>query len=173
MFSLRSLFRRTLQRTLKTQPAPMPRIGMQRLSSQPFVDRNPTARWFAVAVAGATVGSTLLMISFDQEPDTAAAAALATKKVTNSMNVSKLYTLAEFKAMCEEEDRIVMAYKGELFDVSNFSGHPGGVGRLKMASGHDLEKYWSVYTQHNRGHIQEVMAPYKIGRLSDEDMRTV
>ena len=175
MFSLRPLFRRTLQHTLKARPAPMPRMGVQKLMSQPYIGPNPKARRLAVAVASATVGSALLMFSFSQEPKTAAAAALAAEQVTNrmnSMNVGKLYTLAEFKAMCEE-DRIVVAYKGELFDVSSFSGHPGGVGRLKMASGHDLEKYWAVYTQHNRGHIQEVMAPYKIGRLSDEDMKIV
>ena len=172
MFSLRPLLRRTLQRTLKARPAPMPRMGVQRLFSQPFIEPNPTARRFAVAVAGATVGSALLMSAFSQEPNTATAAALEAEKVTDSMNVGKLYTLAEFKAMCDA-DRIVVAYKGEVFDVSSFSGHPGGVGRLKMASGHDLEKYWAVYTQHNRGHIQEVMAPYKIGRLSDEDMKIV
>ena len=40
--------------------------------------------------------------------------------------------------MCEA-GRVVVAYKGSLYDVTNFTGHPGGVGRLQMAAGSDLE----------------------------------
>jgi len=85
----------------------------------------------------------------------------------------KLYTLQELRAMCDDEGRIVVAYRGDLFDMSDFSGHPGGVGRLQMAAGNDLEVYWAVYTQHNRGHIDDVMQPYKIGRVSPPDMATI
>ena len=42
-----------------------------------------------------------------------------------------------------------------------------------MAAGNDLEVYWKVYTQHNRGHIIEHMKPYKIGELTKEDMAIV
>jgi len=85
-----------------------------------------------------------------------------------------LYSYDEMKKMCEAEGRIVVAYQGELFDVSKFTGHPGGVGRLQMAAGGDLEVYWKVYTQHNRGHVVEkVMKPYKIGKVSNEDMARI
>jgi len=84
----------------------------------------------------------------------------------------RLISLSEFQAMCEE-GRTVVAYQGELYDMSDFSGHPGGVGRLQMASGGDLEVYWKVYTQHNRGHVKTHMERYKIGELSKEDMATV
>jgi hypothetical protein len=57
--------------------------------------------------------------------------------------------------------------RGGLYDMTDFTGHPGGVGRLQMAAGGDLEVYWRVYTQHNRGHItSDVMAPYKIGQVT-------
>jgi sulfite oxidase len=73
-----------------------------------------------------------------------------------------------------DNGRIVCAYKGDVYDVTEFSGHPGGVGRLQMAAGGDLEVYWKVYTQHNRGHVVEhVMAPYKIGYVSDDDMKKI
>lgn len=85
----------------------------------------------------------------------------------------KTYTLEELRSMCEDEGRIVVAYRGELFDMSDFSGHPGGVGRLQMAAGNDLEVYWAVYTQHNRGHIDDVMRPYRIGRVTPGDMATI
>ena len=74
--------------------------------------------------------------------------------------------------------------------MTHFTGHPGGVGRLQMAAGNDLEVYWGVYTQHNRGHIAEHMrrsvnralgvdihkfctCRYKIGEVSTEDMRLI
>jgi sulfite oxidase len=73
-----------------------------------------------------------------------------------------------------DKGRVVVAYQGELYDVTDFTGHPGGYGRIQMASGGDLEVYWKVYTQHNRGHVVEsVLAPYKIGCVSDEDMNRI
>ena len=61
----------------------------------------------------------------------------------------RIYSLGELGAMCEK-GRIVVAYRGGLYDMTDFTGHPGGVGRLQMASGNDLEVYWKVYMQHNR-----------------------
>merc|ERR1719238_2112359 len=89
-------------------------------------------------------------------------------------DASDLISYDEMKRMCEVDGRIVVAYHGDVFDVTEFTGHPGGVGRLQMASGDDLEVYWKVYTQHNRGHVEEhVMAPYKIGDLSETDMNRI
>lgn len=42
-----------------------------------------------------------------------------------------------------------------------------------MACGQDLEVFWSVYTQHNRGHIEDILARYKIGTLTEEDHNKV
>ena len=61
----------------------------------------------------------------------------------------RIWSLGELGAMCEK-GRIVVAYRGGLYDMTDFTGHPGGVGRLQMASGNDLEVYWKVYMQHNR-----------------------
>jgi len=98
----------------------------------------------------------------------------ALKSVKRKMDPEDLITYDEMQKMCEKENRIVVAYQGSLFDVTDFTGHPGGVGRLQMAAGGDLDVYWKVYTQHNRGHIVEsVMAPYKIGEVSDADMKKI
>jgi len=83
-----------------------------------------------------------------------------------------MYTKDEMKSMVDEGN-IVVAYRGDVYDVTEFTGHPGGYGRLQMAAGGDLEVFWSVYTQHNRGHVDDVIAPYKIGRLSKSDMEWV
>jgi len=85
---------------------------------------------------------------------------------------NRQFSLDEFESMCSE-GRTVVAYQGDLYDMSDFSGHPGGVGRLQMAAGNDLGVYWKVYTQHNRGHIKEHMERYKIGRVSQEDMAVI
>lgn len=85
---------------------------------------------------------------------------------------NRQFSLDEFQSMCSE-GRTVVAYQGDLYDMSDFSGHPGGVGRLQMAAGNDLGVYWKVYTQHNRGHIKEHMERYKIGRVSPEDMAVI
>jgi hypothetical protein len=53
----------------------------------------------------------------------------------------KRFTLKEFTEM-SEQGRLVVGLKGFVYDVSDFSGHPGGVGRLEMASGNDLEAFW-------------------------------
>ena len=50
----------------------------------------------------------------------------------------RIYTLDELSQMCES-GRLVVAYQGSLYDVTKFTGHPGGVGRLQMAAGSDLE----------------------------------
>ena len=74
-------------------------------------------------------------------------------KIKAEEKKTRLYTLNEFNEMVAN-GRIVVALAGDLYDMTNFSGHPGGVGRLQMAAGNDLAVYWSVYTQHNRGHIR-------------------
>ena len=72
--------------------------------------------------------------------------------------------------------------------MTHFTDHPGGLGRLQMAAGNDVEVYWRVHTQHNRwkrqskisrylmyirGHIVEHMARYKIGEVSVHDMMLI
>ena len=59
-------------------------------------------------------------------------------------------------------------------DVTEFTGHPGGIGRLQMAAGGDLSVFWAVYTQHNRGHVTDyVMKPYQIGVCTPETMDAI
>jgi cytochrome b involved in lipid metabolism len=81
-------------------------------------------------------------------------------------------TAAEM-AKLAEEGRVVVAFQGNVYDVTAFTGHPGGYGRLQMASGGDLAVFWSVYTQHNRGHIDYILNRYKIGELDEEQAAIV
>ena len=83
-----------------------------------------------------------------------------------------LMTAREMQAM-SEDGKIVVMLDGNVYDITAFTGHPGGVGRLQMASGGDLAVYWKVYMQHNRGHIDKIMGKYQIGRLSEKDAKVI
>ena len=76
------------------------------------------------------------------------------------------------REMCEK-GRIVVSFLGNVYDVTDFTGHPGGYGRLQMAAGGDLAVFWKVYTQHNRGHIEHILSKYKIGELTPEDAQYI
>lgn len=83
------------------------------------------------------------------------------------------FTRAEVQAMIDD-GRIVVAYRCGIYDVTDFTGHPGGIGRLQMAAGQDLEVFWRTYTQHNRGHVTEcILERYRIGSCTPETMREI
>ncbi|GMH86965.1 hypothetical protein TrVE_jg3486 [Triparma verrucosa] len=90
-------------------------------------------------------------------------------ELTNPTKPCPLLTIDDMRDMVEQKDRIVVSFMGNVFDVTDFTGHPGGYGRLEMVAGCDLEPFWKVYTQHNRGHILQYLERYKIGHLSDEE----
>ena len=81
----------------------------------------------------------------------------ACRNVLEGQNCGGLQGELECKAM-KTTSLTMFLVQGGLYDMTHFTGHPGGVGRLQMAAGNDLEVYWRVYTQHNRGHIAEHMA---------------
>jgi sulfite oxidase len=65
-----------------------------------------------------------------------------------------------------------LTYRGGVYDMTTFLDcHPGGVGRIEMVAGSDLEAYWKVYHLHNRPHIQNLIEHYRIGNLSPEDAK--
>lgn len=71
-----------------------------------------------------------------------------------------------------EEDDMWFSFRGAVYDMSFFKyGHPGGLPRLLMAAGQDLEPYWEVYRQHFRGHIMSWLEKYRVANLSPEDAK--
>lgn len=62
-------------------------------------------------------------------------------------------TRFHFHELTRAQGRIIVTLMGGVFDVTDFTGHPGGYGRLQMVAGQDLEPFWKIYTQHNREHI--------------------
>lgn len=69
-----------------------------------------------------------------------------------------------------DEDSLWYTFRGAVYDLTSFQqGHPGGLPRLLMAAGQDLESYWDIYRQHFRGHVLEWIETHRIGNLSPED----
>jgi sulfite oxidase len=69
-----------------------------------------------------------------------------------------------------DDDSLWYTFRGGVYDLTDFQqGHPGGLPRLLMAAGQDLEPYWDIYRQHFRGHVLEWMETHRIGTLSEED----
>ncbi|CAK9006696.1 unnamed protein product [Durusdinium trenchii] len=65
-----------------------------------------------------------------------------------------------------------VAHGGVVYDITNFANeHPGGASALHGAGGQDLEVIWKHYPVHYRKpEVLEALAPYAIGRLSDQSM---
>lgn len=77
--------------------------------------------------------------------------------------------LSEVQEHCDE-DSLWYTFRGGVYDLTSFQqGHPGGLPRLLMAAGQDLEPYWDIYRQHFRGHVLEWIETHRIGNLSPED----
>lgn len=69
-----------------------------------------------------------------------------------------------------DDDSLWYTFRGGVYDLTSFQqGHPGGLPRLLMAAGQDLEPYWDIYRQHFRGHVLEWIETHRIGNLSEED----
>ena len=65
-------------------------------------------------------------------------------ELTNPSKPIKLMKLQDVTRMVEEDERIVVTFMGGVYDVTDFTGHPGGYGRLEMVAGMDLEPFWKV-----------------------------
>jgi sulfite oxidase len=139
-------------------------------SSSSSASSSSWARWMLYAGLGALAGTALT--SSSSSASCAGADVNIAKPLVDDSELP-LMTLTEMQKL-REDGHVVVSFQGIVYDVSDFTGHPGGYGRLEMASGHDLEPFWRVYTQHNRGHIvEEILVRYRIGRLSPKEAEEI
>ena len=80
------------------------------------------------------------------------------------------FSIDDVKAHSFIEDRLWVTYKGGIYDVTDMcSGHPGGLGRIKMAGGNDVSIFWDIYPMHYRSKVYDFVEKYRIGNLTPED----
>ena len=61
----------------------------------------------------------------------------------------RVVSLQELRKHNNMEDGLWVSYNGHVYDVTHVAKiHPGGPGRIQMAGGSDLQKYFDVYHVH-------------------------
>lgn len=79
------------------------------------------------------------------------------------------YTPEEVAQHNTAENGIWVTFKGHVYDITEFVElHPGGMSKIMLAAGGPLEPFWSVYQQHQKGEVQEILQEYRIGKLKGE-----
>jgi len=77
---------------------------------------------------------------------------------------------AEVKKHNSPKVGIWVTYKEGVYDITEFiKVHPGGLERVMKAAGGQIDPFWAMYAQHNVQSVKELLAEFRIGRLSDEE----
>lgn len=64
------------------------------------------------------------------------------------------------------DKRIWVTFSGYMYDITDFiDQHPGGSQRILLAAGGDTTPFWSIYQQHYKPEVQEILNKYLIGEL--------
>lgn len=82
------------------------------------------------------------------------------------------FSRAEVAKHKTKETGIWVIYKDGVYDITEFvEQHPGGLDKIMLAAGSNIDPFWRVYQQHNVPHIREILEMYKIGELIEADRR--
>ncbi|CAK9052204.1 Sulfite oxidase [Durusdinium trenchii] len=98
----------------------------------------------AGALAGSAIGAAALC-----ESKTTLGSPVATNREVPRDQDLRIIGLEELRAHNNMDDGLWISYHGHVYDVTHFARiHPGGPGRIQMAGGSDLQKYFDVYHVH-------------------------
>jgi len=65
-----------------------------------------------------------------------------------------------------KETGIWVTYKDGVYDITQFVAlHPGGAHKIMLAAGGPVEPFWSIYQQHGKPEVQDILKEYRIGQL--------
>lgn len=82
-----------------------------------------------------------------------------------------VYRRSEVEKHKSKESGIWVTFKDGVYDITKFiANHPGGVDKIMLAAGQDIEGFWNVYRQHYNSPLpQELLAGMRIGQLHPDD----
>lgn len=87
------------------------------------------------------------------------------KKEKKSFLEENTISISELKKHNTKKDAWV-AYKGKVYDITDFiEKHPGGVNKIMLAAGGNIEPFWNMYQQHLTNNIFDILNSYYIGEL--------
>ncbi|KAA0708075.1 Sulfite oxidase, mitochondrial [Triplophysa tibetana] len=123
---------------------------------------------FALAGLMAGTGAVLAYKLHHGKLERAASSGQLLETETSSLPI---YTIEEVAKHCSLDSGVWVAYKGEVFDITEFVAlHPGG-DKILLAAGGSLEPYWGLYAVHQQDHILQILTEYKIGVLDKESYK--
>ncbi|XP_071542861.1 sulfite oxidase isoform X2 [Panulirus ornatus] len=80
------------------------------------------------------------------------------------------YTLDDVSKHATIEDRIWVAYRHGVYDITDLiPKHPGG-DKILMGAGGSVEPFWSLYAVHQSAHVLDWFETFRIGNLSSDDV---
>ena len=83
------------------------------------------------------------------------------------------YTLKEVNEHDSPENGIWVAYKEGVYNITDFiKSHPGGSNKIMMAAGGTIDPFWTIFANHQKPEILELLETMRIGNLRKEDVYT-
>nr|XP_027234030.1 probable sulfite oxidase, mitochondrial [Penaeus vannamei]XP_027234100.1 probable sulfite oxidase, mitochondrial [Penaeus vannamei] len=80
------------------------------------------------------------------------------------------YTLDDVSKHASVKERVWVAYRHGVYDITDFiQEHPGG-DKILMGAGGSVEPFWALYAVHKNPHVLELFEKYRIGNLSSSDV---
>lgn len=81
-----------------------------------------------------------------------------------------VYSAEEVSKHCNKESGIWVTYKDGVYDITEFvESHPGG-SKIMLAAGGPIDPFWNMYAVHQNDEVLGMLAEYRIGNLSPEDL---
>lgn len=83
----------------------------------------------------------------------------------------KTYSIQEVSKHDNKENGIWVTFRRGVYDITDFVGkHPGGPSKIIMAAGGSIEPFWTIFANHNRDEIYELLETMRIGNISEKDV---
>ncbi|CAL4120901.1 unnamed protein product, partial [Meganyctiphanes norvegica] len=80
------------------------------------------------------------------------------------------YTLDDVSKHATLEDRIWVAYRHGVYDITDMvKEHPGG-DKIMIGAGGSVEPFWDLYAVHKSPHVLDWFETFRIGNLSEDDV---
>lgn len=88
------------------------------------------------------------------------------KKSSSSSSSSSTSTPDSTAAAADDDQRLFVTYRCGVYDVTEFlSQHPGGVKRLLLAAGGDIEPFWRQFTLHDDDNVRKILESHRVGNV--------
>mmetsp|Transcript_1753 Transcript_1753/g.3903 ORF Transcript_1753/g.3903 Transcript_1753/m.3903 type:complete len:601 (+) Transcript_1753:230-2032(+) len=94
----------------------------------------------------------------------------AAKLAPGAKDNEKVIAFSEVKKHDSTDKGVWVTYREGVYDITEFIKlHPGGLERIMKAAGGQIDPFWAMYAQHNVQSVKDVLAEYRIGRLSEKE----